>query len=193
VGKVKKIKSTAIDLTQCQSELVDLLRANRLDRDHDFKVQYHRTPHTYYGWSVPQKRELVRKWLRDHHHLSYEDWEAWLTILYLGESYEEKTLAGHFLSASPTFRRQVPLSVVEKWLSQLQGWAEVDTTCQASFTAEEMLANWDEWKAKLWQWTVSKNVWLQRAGLVLLVKPLMSSDDIRLWKQAEKEVDDSFL
>jgi 3-methyladenine DNA glycosylase AlkD len=68
---------------------------------------------------------------------------------------------------------------LERWLAQLHGWKEVDSTCQTVFTPREMFMRWVEWETFLRQLAISPNLNLQRASLVLLVDVVRSSDDVR--------------
>ena len=70
------------------------------------------------------------------------------------------------------------------WLAQQAGWAEVDTTCQSSWTDKEVLARWAEWDPFLDELSQAGNISLRRASLVLLVTPLRHNADPRLTQRA---------
>jgi len=89
-------------------------------------------------------------------------------------------MPGYFLQYGTTFRKSLDLNDLESWLSELEGWCEVDTTCQSAFTAEDMLSNWKAWKPLLTRLSHSSNIAQRRASLVLLNKAVTQSDDKRL-------------
>jgi len=134
----------------------------------------------HYGLSNPTMRNFVKQFAEKHPDLTYEDWEATLSALYQGKSIDERCLAGFMLGQYKQFRKDLPLPVLETWIGQLEGWREIDTTCQSNFTAKELLAEWDSWKPFLVDLSQSENISQRRASLVLLVKPVRESDDKRL-------------
>ena len=81
-------------------------------------------------------------------------------------------------------RRRVMLDFVaaqlNTWLAQLEGWAEVDSTCQSVFTAKDLLADWASWQALLESLALDDNINKQRAALVLLTAPITQSSDPRI-------------
>lgn len=134
----------------------------------------------HYGMSNPTMRGFVKQWKADHPTVTYADWEATLTSLYEGDSIDEHALAGFMLSAYPKFRRQLPLPVLDEWVGHLEGWREIDTTCQSNYTAQDLLANWDAWQPFLTDLAGRATIQHRRASLVFLVKPVRDSDDARL-------------
>lgn len=82
------------------------------------------------------------------------------------------------------YRKTLDLAQLETWLAQLEDRAEVDNTCQSSFTGKEVLARWQEWDSSLAHLTEDENINKRRASLVLLKKPLTDNDDPRLLTRA---------
>lgn len=80
----------------------------------------------------------------------------------------------------PKLRKELDPFLLDSWLDYAHGWAEVDCICQSNFTAEELLGNWDKWSKLLDRFVKDKNVHKRRASLVLLVKAVGQSMDIRL-------------
>lgn len=151
-------------------------------------VSYHGTTHRFYGLTSAQKAELVKA-VKKKFDLSLSDFVELVDLLYHGDSYEEKTLAGDFLFYFPHMREEISLSQLDTWLGQLEGWAEVDTTCQSMFTAEELLGNWQEWQVFLRKLNKDQNIHKRRASMVLLIKAIRESDDARLSVQALENID----
>lgn len=137
----------------------------------------------HYGVGVPALRAFLKDWLK-HNPLDEATWRATLDQLYNGQSLEERVVAGMLLAQHGRFRRVLPLETLGDWLGRLQGWNEVDATCQSTFTAAEMLANWPAWQAFLSALSRDPIISKRRASLVLLVRPLRESSDARLLEQA---------
>lgn len=143
----------------------------------------------HYGLSNPTMRNFVKQWAREHPQLTYDEWQATLSDLYQGESIDEACFAGFLLGHYAKFRQLLPLSVLDNWIGHLEGWREIDTTCQSNFTAKELLANWDNWQPFLLDLSQRATIQHRRASLVLLVKPVRDSADERLITTALANVD----
>jgi 3-methyladenine DNA glycosylase AlkD len=137
----------------------------------------------HYGIPQPELRAFIKTWSQTNP-LSYDDWITALDDLYAGNLLEEKLFAGILLDQYPTYRRQLPLSQFDTWLGQLDGWQEVDNTCQSTFSAKELLARWDEWETFLRGLSTDDNINKRRASIVLLLPSLSKSPDDRFWSLA---------
>lgn len=142
--------------------------------------KYSGSTRVHYGLSNPTMRDFVKQWMKTHPNLSYDEWQTTLTDLYQGESIDECAFAGFLLGVNPTFRNQVPLSLLDSWIGHLQGWREIDTTCQSNYTAKDILTKWDAWQPFLVDLSQRDTIQHRRASLVLLVKPVRDSADNRL-------------
>lgn len=138
------------------------------------------SPRIHHGLSNPTMRQFVKNWVKAHPALAYEDWVATMSGLYAGESIDERCLAGFMLGQYGRFRQQVPLATLDAWIGQLEGWREIDNTCQSNFTAKEVLGAWDAWQLFLVDLSQRETIQHRRASLVLLVKPVRESADERL-------------
>ena len=69
---------------------------------------------------------------------------------------------------------------MDRWLSNRIVWCEVDSLCQSTFIADEVLKRWKEWGKLLKRFVKSENISKRRASIVLLVKACRESDDSRL-------------
>lgn len=134
----------------------------------------------HYGISNPIKRQIIKNWSLDNKDISLEEFIDLLSSLYKGESYEEKCMAGMFLGYFPKLRAQIDIELLDFWLGHLNGWAEVDSTCQSNFQAAEILNNWDKWKKLIEMLSQDKNINKRRASLVLLTGVVSRSVDKRL-------------
>lgn len=143
----------------------------------------------HYGLSNPTMRNFVKEWTSEHSDLNYEQWKATLSDLYQGESIEERAFAGFLLGHYAKFRRELPLSVLDTWIGHLEGWREIDTTCQSNYTAKDLLSNWEDWQVFLIELSQRETIQHRRASLVLLVKPVRDSADERLITTALENVE----
>lgn len=156
---------------------------------HDDGPQHSGSPRIHHGLSNPTMRQFVLDWANAHPGLTYDDWLVTMSGLYVGESIDERCLAGFMLGQYKRFRKQVPLATLDAWIGQLEGWREIDTTCQSNFTAKEVLAAWDVWQPLLVDLSQRETIQHRRASLVLLVKPVRDSNDERLISTALVNVD----
>ncbi|MEQ8676005.1 MAG: DNA alkylation repair protein [Aggregatilineales bacterium] len=145
--------------------------------------------HKHYGLSNPTMRGFVKTWIGAHPDLTYADWESLLTALYRGESVDERSFAGFLLGEYKNFRQMLPLIVLDEWINQLEGWREIDTTCQSNYTAAEVLVRWDAWRPFLIDLSQRETIQHRRASLVLLIKPVRDSEDSRLITTALENVE----
>jgi len=138
------------------------------------------TTRKWYGLKNAQSRAIVSDFIAAHKHLSYIDWLALIDALYHGDSYEERCAPRTLMLKFPRYRRQLPLAQLDAWLGCLNGWAEVDSTCQTVFNDKDLLADWAGWSALLQSLARDANVNKRRAALVLLTAPISQSPDPRI-------------
>lgn len=148
------------------------------------RPEHEGTPRTYFGLRNGVRRAVIQGWIDDHQDIAYDDWVALIDALYHGQSYEERCTPPTLLAKFPEYRQQLPLTQLDLWLGQLEGWAEVDSTCQSIFKASELLARWDDWQSLLQRLTQDDNINKRRASIVLLTSPISDSPDERFLKQA---------
>jgi len=160
--------------------LADLRRAARPtstgQRDND---SYGGSGRPLYNVAAPVRRAIVRRWLAERRSMPPKAVLAVIESLFEGQSHEEKTLAAILLASHPKVRLGVRPGDVERWLSRLNGWAEIDSLCQSVFTAPEMLADWPGWSGLIERLSGDANINKRRAALVLLTAPVHYSDDGR--------------
>jgi hypothetical protein len=128
--------------------------------------------------------EIVRAWIARHPDLTPANYRHLLDSLSRGETHNEFAFIGLLLSHLPHLRKTLAPRTLDGWLARAEGWAEVDCICQSNFTADELLANWGEWKRLLVGLSKSANVHKRRASLVLLTKPVRDSADARMARLA---------
>jgi 3-methyladenine DNA glycosylase AlkD len=141
--------------------------------------------HKYYEVSVPVRRKIAKEWSKKHADISYTDFVSVIDALTEGESHEEKTISAMLLANFPEFRKKIAtthagLKLIDGWLDQFVGWAEVDSFCQNTFKVDEVLPNWNAWEVLVRKLSKSGNINKRRAALVLLVGPAHYSSDQRI-------------
>ncbi len=169
--------------------LAELRKAGRPPSREPGTDSYGSSGHVYYFVSVPMRRALARSWLAAHRSAPPADVLALIESLLHGESHEEKTLAEILLSYHEGARRLAGSKHVERWLDQLNGWAEVDGLCQSTFSPEELLEDWVKWRALIRRLARDEAVHKRRAALVLLTGPVRRSSDARLAELALETID----
>ena len=145
-----------------------------LDRD-----SYGGSGHPFYRLGVPERRAIVRAWLAGRRGANPSETLKVIDSLTAGESHEEKTLPGFILRADRAARRATRPDDLDRWLGQLNGWAEIDCMCQSLFTADDLAADWPAWDGLIRRLWVDPNINKRRAAMVLLNAPVRSSDDPR--------------
>ena len=141
------------------------------------------------GLKNPTMRQFAQTWADAHASLTYDDWQDTLSELYQGEWIDEACLAGFMLGHYDQYRNELPLNVLGNWIDNLHGWREIDTSCQSNYTAKEILQNWEAWHPFLVDLSQRDTIQHRRASLVLLVKPLLDSDDERFISAALSNVE----
>ena len=138
------------------------------------------TARRWYGLKNDQRRRILLDFCAAHKDLSFDNWLALIDSLYQGESYEERCAPQTLFRKYSRYRRRLSLAQLDAWLGCLDGWAEVDSTCQTVFSDKDLLADWDGWSALLRSLAADPNVNKRRAALVLLTAPISQSDDERI-------------
>ncbi len=141
--------------------------------------QYHRTSHVFYGSTAGDRHQIVDT-IKKNHPLVLSQCIELLDLLYAGESFDERAVAGIILQKYSKIRKDIPYEKLDVWLDHLVGWAEIDSTCQSMFSADEVLANWENWSAFVRKLSADQNINKRRASLVLLIRPARESSDARL-------------
>ncbi|HEY1928960.1 MAG TPA: DNA alkylation repair protein [Caulobacteraceae bacterium] len=133
--------------------------------------------HPFYRVGVPERRAIAKAWVARRRGRDPSETLAVIDSLFAGDSHEEKTLPGFILALDRVAHRRVRPADLDRWLGELNGWAEIDCLCQSVFTAEDMAADWPAWKALIDRLAADKNINKRRAALVLLNAPVRGSDD----------------
>jgi 3-methyladenine DNA glycosylase AlkD len=151
-----------------------------------FDIKYVGTKKPSYHLKTEVQKQIIKKILKSHS-FDLTGFVDLINSLYqYGTSYDEIIIAGRVVGALPKLRKQLQPSLLNNWLNYTQGWAEVDTLCQLSYTPDELISKWDQWQDVLTKLNSDDNIHKRRASLVLLTKPVSHSTDPRLSNLAFK-------
>jgi 3-methyladenine DNA glycosylase AlkD len=145
----------------------------------DQNDSYTGSGHPFFCVSIPELRRMGRAWLAAHRRDADADLLAVTDALFRGEAYEEKVLAAVLLQSNARIWRQITPAMVDAWLDDLNGWAEIDSLCTGAFWEVAMAADWPAWRALIERLSADANINKRRAALVLLTAPTRRSDDPR--------------
>lgn len=177
-------------MNKYHQEILDTIKKYSKTEKHTSETaKYLGHSHYHYGLSVPQRREIAKRFISNHKDINQNDFVALLDSLYRGESYDEKSFGGILLGYLPKLRKQINPTLLDIWLDYLEGWAEIDSLCQSNFTSEDILDKWKEWMRLIKKFSKSKNINRRRASLVLLTGVVTQSDDSKLSNLAFKVID----
>jgi 3-methyladenine DNA glycosylase AlkD len=174
-----------VTVKQLQKEIVD--EFNRLDvaeTGHFNLSTYLGTQNKLYHLKNEQERKLAKEFVNRHKDISDGQFLELLNGLYVGESFNERTFGTKLLNYKKGLRRLYTPEQVFSWLSGLSGWCEVDSLCQSTFSATDLLGDWPRWNKTLDKMSRDKNISRRRASLVLLCKAVRGCDDRRLADRA---------
>lgn len=147
-------------------------------------ARYLGSPSQYLNIKTQKSRRGVKQWARQHKQITTDELLELLSSLNQGCTFQEKMAVSDLLISFPKLRGKIDPKILDSWLENRQGWAEVDGLCQSTFEPYEMLAFWQKWKAVLKNLANSDNINKRRASLVLLTKAVRKSDDRRLSRLA---------
>jgi 3-methyladenine DNA glycosylase AlkD len=159
-----------------QQLLKEIIRHSGKPTQHTFSDNYLGNQHPRYAVSIPQLRALANVWMKENAGLTPPEFVALLTSLINAPSSTEKTMVGILLDYASREQRSFNPKILNAWLDQLEGWAEVDSLCTSGLSVTQIIADWDRWKKLLFQLNKSKNINKRRASIVLLCQPLRQND-----------------
>jgi 3-methyladenine DNA glycosylase AlkD len=154
-----------------------------------FLDRYLGTSHPKYAITTPALRKIAHDWMKKNRGISADQLVEVLNHLIEGRTYTEKTVAGLMLGYATSVQRTFDIKVFDHWLSQLEGWAEIDVLCSGKYSLNEIPRNWKTWSKQLVRFSKSKEIQKRRASLVLLCSPLSHSGDVALRETAFAIID----
>jgi 3-methyladenine DNA glycosylase AlkD len=167
-------------MNKYHEEIIDLFSSYKGNYKSKHDQSYIGSSKFGYPISTPESRKIIKNWLKGHPDLTAKEFTELMDSLSLGKSFNEVTAIGKFLEYCPDLRHSVDPKHLDSWLDHTEGWAEVDTICAGTFSAEDYLSNWSTWEKLIKKFSTDPNVHKRRASLVLLVSPVRQSPDSRL-------------
>ena len=143
-------------------------------------ASYSGSPRESYHIKNSVKYQLLKEWKSRHPSITFEEFINVLNSLNKGKTSTERTSIGYLLEIFPQYRKRLDLSKLENWISNLEGWAEIDSLCQRPFSKKDLELRWDEWKNLLQRLNQSTNPSKQRASLVLMIKTLRQTNNQKI-------------
>jgi 3-methyladenine DNA glycosylase AlkD len=172
--------SAPLDIEAEHAALIAQLRAVATEyRGGDQNDSYTGSGRPFFCVSVPNTRRIARTWLATRRKATDADLLAMADRLFAGLHYEEKVLGAIMLQTNARIWRQMTPVMAERWLDDLNGWAEIDSLCAGAVWLEVMAADWPAWRALIDRLAGDPNINKRRAALVLLTGPARTSDDPR--------------
>lgn len=165
----------------CHKELRAELEKRVVARNSTFDLNHYLgTPEQLLGLSTKDKDQAVRAFLASHTDLTIKEWIQLLDELARSPIHEERISIGTILIRHRELRHAIRPHNIDAWLNTLHGWNQVDCLCQNTFPAEQIVQQWRLWKPFLISLNSDSNSNKRRASLVLLTKPVISSDNPEL-------------
>lgn len=177
-------------MNKFHQELLEEIKAAGDGESHTAQgSNYTGSTHIGYGVSVPVHRKIVKDWIKKHPDLTLDEYVDLLNSLAKGESMDEKVTVGKLLEYLPKLRSQLDPILVDSWLDELTGWAEIDSLCQSNFTEKDLLNNWDTWEDLIRKFSEDISISKRRASLVLLIRAVGRNSDERLSNLAFENIE----
>lgn len=167
----------------------EFVRYDSKKKGHFNLSTYLGTQNKLYHLNSAQEKQIAKDFLSRHTAITKEQFLDLLNELYAGESFNERTFGTKLLAYKKSFKGLFTPQRVYGWLGGLSGWCEVDSLCQSTFTAQDLLGDWGEWCKMLTKMSCDKNISRRRASLVLLCKSVRGSSDQRLGDVAFANLD----
>lgn len=178
-----------------RSTITQLIKLLEKNQDHQLFTQsfdlnnYLGTSKKLLWIKVPIKTKIARAWNKQNNNIAVEEFQAILDHLFLSDVHDHYILGCKLIETNNRIKSQLNLEKIEEWLSLATGWAEVDAFCQATSSAQLFLHHWTIWSNNLIKFSQSNNFSLKRGSLVMLIKPVKQSDDVRFAQLALNNVD----
>lgn len=144
---------------------------------HTFLDNYLGNSHFRYAINAPKLRTIAKEWAKNNKKISGEAFSDVVASLIHGPSSTEKVMGGILLDCATKEQAQFDPKVFEDWLSQLEGWAEVDSVCTGKFMIRSLPDQWDKWEKIIRRFAKSKSIQKRRAALVLFCSPIRYTTD----------------
>lgn len=178
-----------MNISKLQKEIVAEFKRYDAGKSHFDLPSYLGTHNKLYHLKNAQERDIAKGIISRHKDITPEDFLKLLNVLYVGKSYNERTIGTKLLQYKKSYKYLFTPQRVFGWLSGLSGWSEVDALCQSTFAWQDLLSDWGSWNRIIDKMSRDGNISRRRASLVLLTKSVRGSDDRRLADLAFKNLE----
>lgn len=169
-------------MNKYHKNLLDQIKKNSPEKAEIWVGQtYLGSPHKFYALKTDIKRKIAKDFYKKNHTLSSKDFFNVVDLLYKDDSFEERTLASEIIFAAKDYQSFITLSMIDSWLENLVGWAEIDTLCQSKILIPFIEKDFEKTTGFIHKLSKSSNISKRRASLVLLVKPATYFEDKKIF------------
>ncbi len=176
-----------MNIKEVHRELIATLKKEGRDPGKFPIAKYLGTMHTVYNVPVPVLQRLAKDWAKSHQSISQDNLISFVDALFLGKSREEKKMASLLLEKFPHYICVLESQTIDRWMSELTGWEEVDSFCDeidvwlraGSSTRVSLLKKWNK----------DKQIEKRRASLVVLCSSVRFDPDERFVNLAFQYID----
>lgn len=163
-----------MNMKEVYRELIALLKKEGKDPCGFPIAKYLGTTHMVYNVPVPVLQRLAKDWTKTHELISQDNFVSFIDALFYGDSREEKKMASFLLEKFPHYLCVLESQAIDRWMSELSGWEEVDSFCieidvwlrVGSSTRVSLLKKWNK----------DKQIEKRRASLVVLCSSVRYDD-----------------
>ena len=159
-----------LDIDSLVSAIDDDLRTAGTPKRAEGTKRYLKSDLTFYGTTMPDKRTIVRAFLKAHPGLERDDLVSLVRSLWAVPIHERRMVAILLLEARVGLLEIEDVELVESLLRDSKTWAYVDplavNVMGALFDAEPAVAG------ILDRWARDDDFWIRRSALLTLLKPV---------------------
>lgn len=142
-------------------------------------AHYLGTTHRVFNVSMPSMRTIAASFKKENKALSFDEYRTILDALFRSLSFEEKIMGSLIFGSFPKLLPRISRVKLDDWLSDLTGWAEVDT--YSDEVDKWLMSNPKEGTALLKHWNNDSYLEKRRASLVVLCRTFRHDPDPK-WK-----------
>lgn len=177
-------------LGDVRQKIAELPKKKMSREEQAFVQHYMGSQRKFLGAKTGDVLKIAKEIVKDQDEFETAQLVDLLSRLFAADNFEEYVVGGKiFTFLQPDIRMKIPFDQLEKWLSKAKGWVEVDVICQSSFSANEVIERWNEWKKTINSFAKSDNISLRRASLVLQNPSVRKINNARLRRLAFETIE----
>jgi len=176
------------ELERIKKKIAQLPAKKMSQKEQEFIGRYLGTNKKVLGVKIIDIVKIAKDIIKDN--LDLNDLIKIIRSLVFSDTFEEHAIGAKIFSLlKPEIRAKISFLELEDWLSKARGWVEIDTICQSTYTGEEVLVRLNDWEKTIKKFSKSDNISLRRASLVLQVKPVGKTNDLKLRQLAFETIE----